>query len=225
MLACLKRLSLCLVAVSCTAITDPGWATKDITAWGDSLTDGQPFSRAVSYPTQLGELLPGRTVTNNGIGGETSRQIVARMLADTTHRHDITVLWMGRNNLEEPGQIESDVETAVHSLGSRRFIILTILNGDFYGTEAKGAAGYDNILAINRALVLRYPANVLDIRSYLVSLYDPTDPQDVADHQRDIPPSSLRAHWNGGIDLLHLGPEGNARVAERVARFITEHGW
>jgi lysophospholipase L1-like esterase len=220
-----KGLSLCLVALACSGITDSGWATRNIAAWGDSLTDGQPFTRAESYPTQLGEILPDRIVTNEGIGGETSTQVLARMLADTTHRHDITVIWMGRNNLNDPARVQSDVAAAVRSLGSKRFIILTILNGDFSGTEAKGAAGYETIMDLNLAFALRYPGNFLDIRSYLVSLYDPANPQDVLDHARDIPPSSLRAHWSGGIDLLHLSPEANAKVAQRVAEFITERGW
>jgi lysophospholipase L1-like esterase len=220
-----RRICLCLVALACGNITDSGWATRNITAWGDSLTDGQPFTRAESYPTQLGALLPDRTVTNEGVGGETSTQVLARMAADTTHRHDVTVIWMGRNNLTEPARIESDVAAAVKSLGSDKFVILTILNGDFSGTEAKGAPGYETIMDINRSFVLYHPGHVLDIRSYLVSLYDPTNPQDVQDHARDIPPSSLRAHWSGGIDLLHLSPEANGKVAQRVAEFITQRGW
>lgn len=214
-----------MVALACGGITDAGWATRNITAWGDSLTDGQPFTRAESYPTKLGAILPDRIVTNQGVGGETSSQILARMLADTTYRHDVTVLWMGRNNLADPARVKSDVAAAVKSLGSDRFVVLTILNGDFYGTEEKGTPGYNSIMEINRSFAFRYPRNFLDIRSYLVSLYDPANPQDVQDHARDIPPSSLRAHWNGGIDLLHLSPEANAIVAQRVAQFITERDW
>ena len=221
-----RRVCLCLVALACGSnITESGWATRNITAWGDSLTDGLPFTRAESYPTHLGALLPDRTVTNEGIGGQTSTQILTRMRADTTHRHDITVLWMGRNNITDPARIESDVKAAVKSLGSDRYVILTILNGDFFGTEAKGTSGYEAIMSVNRSFVLYHPGHVLNIRSYLVSLYDPTNRQDVEDHASDIPPSSLRAHWNGGIDRLHLSPEANAKVAQRVAQFITENGW
>jgi lysophospholipase L1-like esterase len=215
-----------LVAIACGSnITESGWATRNIAAWGDSLTDGVPFTRAESYPTQLGALLPDRTVTNEGVDGETSTQVLARMLADTTHRHDITVIWMGRNNLGDPARIESDVAEAVKSLGSDRYVILTILNGDFFGTEAKRTPGYSAIMNINSSFVLYYFGHVLDIRSYLVSLYDPTNPQDVQDHASDIPPSSLRARWNGGIDRVHLSPEANAKVAQRVAQFIAERGW
>ena len=220
-----RGVCLCLVALACGNITESGWATRNIAAWGDSLTDGAPFTRTESYPTQLGALLPDRTVTNEGMAGETSTQILARMLADTTHRHDVAVIWMGRNNLSDPARIEADVTAAVKSLGSDRFVILTILNGDFFGTEAKGTPGYDAIMNINSSFVVHHFRHVLDIRSYLISLYDPSNPQDVQDHASDIPPSSLRAHWNGGIDRVHLSPEANVKVARRVAEFITQHGW
>jgi hypothetical protein len=216
---------LLLLVVACSGATDIGFSTRNITAWGDSLTEGQPFSCAEAYPAHLAALLPDRVVLNEGAGGETSSQILARMRADTSHRHDISVIWMGRNNYADESQVESDVAAAIKSLGTNRFIVLSILNGDFDGYEAKGAPGYQMIMEINRQFLFRYPANFLDIRAYLVSRYDPSNSEDVENHRDDIPPASLRAHWNGGIDALHLSPEGNAKVAGRVAQFITEKGW
>ena len=220
-----RRSFLFLLMVACGGSTDVGYSTRNIAAWGDSLTDGQPFTRAEAYPTRLAALLPDRVVLNEGVGGETSSQILARMLADASHRHDVTVLWMGRNNYADPKRVLSDVAAAVKSLGTDRFIVLSILNGDFGGYEARGAPGYQAIADINRQLVFRYATHFLDIRAFLVSLYDPSDPEDVRNHRDDIPPSSLRAHWNGGIDGLHLSPEGNSRVAERIAQLITQKSW
>jgi lysophospholipase L1-like esterase len=214
-----------LLALACSGATGVGYSTRNITAWGDSLTDGQPFTRADAYPTQVAGLFPDRVVFNEGVGDETSSQILARMRADTSHRHDVTVLWMGRNNYADPKRVLSDVAAAVKSLGTDRFIVLSILNGDFGGYEAKGAPGYQTIMDINTQLVFRYGSHFLDIRAFLVSLYDPAEPVDASNHHADIPPSSLRAHWNGGIDALHLSPEGNSRVAERVAQFISQKGW
>jgi lysophospholipase L1-like esterase len=214
-----------LLALACSGATGVGYSTRNITAWGDSLTDGQPFTPADAYPTQLAGLFPDRVVLNEGVGGETSSQILARMRADTSHRHDVTVLWMGRNNYADPKRVLSDVAAAVKSLGTDRFIVLSILNGDFGGYEAKGAPGYQTIMDINSQLVFSYGTHFLDIRAFLVSLYDPAEPVDVRNHHADIPPSSLRAHWNGEIDALHLSPEGNSRVAERVAQFISQKGW
>ena len=220
-----RRSFLFLLALACSGATDVGYSTRNIAAWGDSLTDGQPFTRAEAYTTRLAALFPDRVVLNRGVGGETSSQILARMRADTSHRHDVTVLWMGRNNYADPERVLLDVGAAVKSLGTDRFVVLSILNGDFGGYEAKGAPGYQTIMDINRQLVFRYPTHFLDIRAFLVSLYDPSDPVDVRNHQEDISPSSLRAHWNGGIDAVHLSPEGNERVAERIAQFIAKKGW
>jgi hypothetical protein len=132
---------------------------------------------------------------------------------------------MGRNNYADPTRVLSDVAAATKSLGTDRFIVLPILNGDFGGYEAKGAPGYQTIMDVNWQLLFTYPTHFLDIRAFLVSLYDPSDRVDVSNHQDDIPPSSLRAHWNGGIDAVHLSPEANSRVAERIAQFITQSGW
>jgi lysophospholipase L1-like esterase len=159
--------------VACTGITDRGWATRNVTAWGDSLTDGQPFARTNSYPTKIATLFPDHIATNDGIGGETSTQILSRLLADTTHRHDVTVLLMGRNNLEDPARIRNDIAAAVNGLGSDRYVVLSILNGHFSGTEAEGALGYVTIVGINRSFLLRYSRNYPDIQVYQVSLYIP----------------------------------------------------
>ena len=216
---------LLLVTLACSGATSVGFSTRNIAAWGDSLTEGQPYTRAEAYPARLGELFPDRIVVNEGVGGETSSQILARMRTDTTHRHDVTVLWMGRNNYADRGRVELDIAAAVKSLGTDRFVVLAILNGDFDGYEARGAPGYQSIIGINTRLALRYRDHFLDIRSYLVSLYDPSDPTDVKNHGYDIPPASLRAQWSGGADAVHLSPEGNSRVAARVAQFITQKGW
>src|SRR5439155_16215868 len=44
---------LLLLAVACSGVTDTGFSTRNITAWVDSLTAGQPFSRAEAYPAHL----------------------------------------------------------------------------------------------------------------------------------------------------------------------------
>src|SRR6266705_2650092 len=100
---------LLFLALACRSATEVGFSTRNITAWGDSLTDGQPFTRAEAYPASLAAIFPDRVVLNEGVGGETSSQILARMQADTSHRHDITVIWMGRNNYADQSRVESDI--------------------------------------------------------------------------------------------------------------------
>jgi hypothetical protein len=51
-----------------------------VAAWGDSLTSGNEDGTGITYPNRLA-LLTGQTVTNLGIGGQTSSQIAVRMNA------------------------------------------------------------------------------------------------------------------------------------------------
>jgi hypothetical protein len=55
------------------ASTQVNWF--NITAWGDSLTNG---TGGTPFPTQLANDLPGTTVSNQGVGGQTSTQIGVR---------------------------------------------------------------------------------------------------------------------------------------------------
>jgi lysophospholipase L1-like esterase len=52
------------------------------------------------------------------------------------------------------------------------------------------------------------------VRSYLVSLYNPNQAQDVTDHSNDVPPTSLR------FDTLHLNDAGYQAVAAKVYQSI-----
>lgn len=51
--------------------------STDIACWGDSMTAGAGGG-GTTYPGVLATLLPGRTVTNLGVGGQVSMQIAAR---------------------------------------------------------------------------------------------------------------------------------------------------
>jgi lysophospholipase L1-like esterase len=181
----------------------------DVTCWGDSLTAG-------AYPMDLQPLLPGSTVYNLGVGGYTSEQIRARFLS-FEHLYDFNVIWSGRNNYGDTEQVISDIADMVAALPSpKRFVVLSLPNGDF-SAEYPGMGGYGLIQKLNDALRSTYPNNYIDVRSYLVSKYDPTDPQDVIDHEHDVTPSSLRA------DQLHLNAEGYGLVAQKIADFISAH--
>ena len=60
-------------------------------------------------------------------------------------------------------------------------------------------------MELNSALAATYPNNYFDIRSYLVSQYDPTNPLDVLDHENDVWPASLRAHNLTGTLAAAIG--------------------
>lgn len=65
------------------ATTDTG-SLSDIVAWGDSLTDGAGAPAGQSYTDQAAAMLGGRLIANEGIGGQTSTSIAARMNAVPT---------------------------------------------------------------------------------------------------------------------------------------------
>jgi lysophospholipase L1-like esterase len=114
----------------------------------------------------------------------------------------------------QTAQILDDVANMVAALPApKRFVVLGVTTADF-PEEYVGQSGYNLIIAVNEALRSAYPGNFIDIRSFLLTQYDPRNPQDVRDQANGIPPSSLRS------DQIHLSPRGYALVAQRVARFI-----
>lgn len=194
-------------------------APDKVAAWGDSFTAGL-------FPDDLAALLD-RPVFNGGVGGETSVQILARIMADTVHRKDAAVLWIGRNNFGDPERVKADIARAVASLENpdHHFVVLSIVNGDT-PSEWLGGPDYATIAQLNADLAAAYPGRFLDVRSLLVSHYDPTSAQDVIDHQHDVPPASLRANTGSlEYDFLHPNPSGTELIATRVAEFFTANGW
>lgn len=166
-------------------------------------------------------LYPGRVVYNGGVAGETSSQIAARQLADTSGRNTwINIFWYGHNNQDEPEQIKADIAASVAALapGNNRFIVMSLVN-QATPEESRGAPAYQVIIQMNNQLAALYPQNYLDIRSYLVSRYDPASAQDVADFNNDVPPLSLR------YDQIHQNDAGATVVAARLREYIDAKGW
>jgi len=176
----------------------PTGRQEPVACWGDSLTQGNQDGTGVSYPGELQQLL-GVSVYNGGVDGQTSMQITARMLAAKNMYGDKAVIWAGRDNYKQPSdpesQILSDIASMANALTSspKRYLVLSVPNSDGIW-EVKGTQVYKRIMSLNSVLATTYPDHYLDIRSYLVSQYDPTNPLDVFDHKNDVLPASLRAH-------------------------------
>jgi lysophospholipase L1-like esterase len=190
-----------------------------ISAWGDSMTGGARDLWGQNWPDQL-SMLTGRTVFNGGIGGETSSQILVRLTADTLHRVGPVILWMGRNNLHDSAQVQADIATAVASVEGHHqpYLVLAITNGDFQGENA-GAADYELIVRLDRALATQYSGHFVDVRHLLLAHADLANSQDVIDRTHDVPPSSLRA------DALHLNMAGYRVLAAALADTLAAKGW
>ena len=202
------RSSLGLAYASSADITN----NTNIATWGDSLTAGSG-GNGTTYQTALTGL-SGYTIYNGGVGGETSTQIKTRMLAATSKYGWPTIIWAGRNNYTDPTTVKADVAAMVAALTTNNYIILGVINGE-YGSEHSGQSGYSTIVQLNTDLASIYGTHFIDIRSYLVSLYDSGIAQDVTDHTNDIPPSSLR------YDNIHLTAAGYAAVAEKIYENIS----
>ncbi|MET3514357.1 hypothetical protein ABIC63_002129 [Pseudacidovorax sp. 1753] len=153
--------------------------------------------------------------------------VLSNVFADTRR---INILWPGRNNdWTSPTQIMSDLDAMTKVLieaGNRRFVVMTVINGN-YAAEYAGASRYVQLMAINRAIMRRYPNNVVDVRSYLINRalaylgITPTA-QDLIDIGNDTVPTSCRAVG----DNIHLNGITYAAIgANLLAPFITAKGW
>jgi len=186
-----------------------------IQTWGDSLTEGSGVGGVTSsntYPAQLGTY-SGFRVANGGVGGETAPQILVRQTAASNTWFQPTIIWAGRNEYWYPTNVLNGVSNMVANLraggNTNRFLVLSVLNGNYSGDE-RGGAGYQTITNINAQFAAAYGSNYLDVRAYLVSRYNPTNAQDVLDYANDIPPSTLRS------DGIHLNSSGYPAVAAYI---------
>ena len=180
-------------------------ASLSLVAWGDSLTAG-PLGPP-PYPAQLASLT-GCAVVNKGFSGFTSPQILQRMLAAPKYFGHPSIIWSGHNNWNKPAQVKADIASMVAALTTKHYLVLGLLNGE---PQRKNGADYKVITQLNNELAKAYPGHFIDIRAYLVSRYNPKQPQDALDHDNDVPPKSLRH------DALHLNARGNCAVAVKVA--------
>jgi hypothetical protein len=172
--------------------TQANW--YNVAVWGDSLPAGNEDGTGVTVPNVLANLL-NTTVLNEGVGGQTSSQILTRFQAAPGLWGNFTVIWSGRND-GFPNSVLANIQAMVNSLPSpKRFVVLSVLNAN---GEVSGSGTYNNIVALNNSLKAAFPNNYLDIRELLVGQYNPGNPCDVIDHGNDCPPYTLRAQDANG---------------------------
>lgn len=162
-------------------------------SWGDSLTSGNEDATGISYPGVLYILLPHHTFYIKGFPGFTSSQILTQFQSGQVYYPIFNIIWSGRNDWPSgfPNTL-SNITTMTNSLYLNRFLVLSIINGNDPG-EQKGNTNYNNLITLNSNLSSQYGNSYLDVRSYLVSQYNPSSPEDVIDHANDVVPTSLRA--------------------------------
>lgn len=174
---------------------------RTLVAWGDSYTAGNEDHSGVTYPNVLAPLFwPHRTVVNNGVGGDTSSQILTRFQAVSALWCDETLIWSGRNNYTDPTTVQSDIAAMIADVlpCTHQYMVLSIMNGE-YANEHAGQTNYNDIINLNSALASTYGQNYLDVRSMLVAAYNPANGADVLDRTNDVPPFTLRAVDTSGV--------------------------
>ncbi len=131
----------------------------------------------------------------------------------------VSVIWAGRNNFTNPAEVLSDLAAIVAYLPDSKFVILTVMNGDFVG-ETEGLTNWTTITKLNASILATWPNNAIDIRTLLVSQGAPGAAYaDATAYAEDLVPSALRG------DQIHLNTQGNAIVAGAVKTFILAQGW
>ncbi len=216
-----RRVCLGLLATGLAGTAEA--APAPIVCWGDSLTFGAGVQTdGGRYPKVLSRLFtPSRPVRNAGIGGESSTQVAARMLADPRSREGVAVIWAGRNNYDDPNRVRADLRAMAARCG--RSLVLSILNADV-PEEHRGRPGHRAIRALNDALRDEHGHRFLDVRGPLVERglamngLVPTA-QDRADIVDDVPAQALRA------DHIHLNDAGQAVIATLVRDALLARGW
>ena len=184
-----------------------------ISCWGDSLTYGA--GAANGYPYYLG-LLSSFPTINNGIGGQTSSQILTNFQAHPDQYNNLTVIWSGRNNYYTNGnQVFLDIASMVSALGHTNYLVLSVLNST---NEYIGTPQYQVFTNQNAQLADTYGKQYRDIRGWMASANSlaavnitPTS-QDLIDIANGVPPTSLHS------DFIHLNDAGYRAVAIYIYR-------
>lgn len=181
--------------------------------WGDSMAAGSGASLASTmwhYRVQ-NDLLRTRYV--GAVSGETSTQMLARCLADTTHRNWVAIFWVGHNSPDATTDVANIQACIAHLSVDPRFPGYLVLLPTIQAGNLPGSTTYNKIMA-TRALMLStfgglYTAggHVVDAPAALAAAND-NSPQDLSDVANGWTPTSLRASG----DTIHLGDPGQVVI-------------
>lgn len=139
---------------------------------------------------------------------------------DRTH-----VLWVGRNNYDDPVQVLADTDAAVRRIGHNRIVLMPPPNGNYPSERASAAdpSGYNKFRTIENGLSEKYPRFYLPLRRLLIDKalpalgITPTD-QDLIDIADDTVPASLR------IDGVHHTTATRGFIAAEVNACLVRRG-
>lgn len=160
-----------------------------------------------------------------------STNTVASGVRYDEHGDAINLLWLGRNNATQYGQVLSDAKAIIEHLTAhnKRFVLLPEFQ---MASEVKGTYGNGGILYLNSEYKKLAPDNYceidgVDLLANFNAHYNPAYAQDVTDIANGITPTSLRQdslHPSQTLqaNALYIGADVNAQF---VYQFMVKKGW
>ena len=187
---------------------------KYMTAWGDSLTAGNEDGTGITYPGLLA-YQSGYTMNNQGIGGYTSSQINAALLAAPQYDGQISLIWSGFNDF---GSGYSAAPTNIAGMITQispnvQYAVLSVLpaNTPIFFT---GQTTANQLASLNSTLSSTYGSKYLDVKTPLLNSYNPASAEDVIDYGNGITPTSAR------VTYLNTGTLTNSIASSGVVNFV-----
>ena len=202
---------------------------EEINCWGDSITEGYGGDE-LTYPDVLAQLT-GMPVRNLGVGGEDSREILARSLAYGSQKEDILVIQMGDNGgWDELDELIGQYRRLIDAAGTNRYIIITStddpddfeqiwgytndpigLEDTWYEAEFKAAFG-DHLL-IGRKYLIEHGLEINGLE------------ETEEDRERTVKGNISLQLRNPEIDNTHLNEAGYIALAQGVYEKGKELGY
>jgi lysophospholipase L1-like esterase len=202
--------------------TIPASGSVGVTVYDvDLLRTGAGASMAVTLYGVRGTLTRGAgtgvfagayTFTRATAGSAVTVPARVQIIPDTSAlKERVAIIWIGNNNYAEDANIQRDILAIIRTLEAMktRYLILTMLNGNYPGRRANDAPNtdYQTMMTINRNM-MRLSNNVVDIQKLL-----PKDPL------TDVVDAAYR------VDDIHLNSAGYALVAGHIRDALTARGW
>lgn len=205
--------------------------------YGDSMTD--PGSSG-AWVEKL-ERLTGLDHYDGGVPGETSAQISARVLADSTRRDRRFTFGMGRNDVAlatTPAAVRAAVRSSVNHLTRRKLGLVfdvSVWSGETITAGGASGEARAKVLATNAELEREFPTIYAEVYAWLQSDaarvaagLGSWSAGDLTDIANGVTPRSLRLSLSADgstRDGGHLNGYGGNAVYYRVATLLYDRGY
>ena len=206
-------------------------AIRGIGAWGDSLTTTSFAPEP--WPMLLAAAAGGYSHTVNGIGGQNSTEIRARMEATPLEnlRVDTLVVWAGNNNSSARQGVVDDVSAMVDRgllAGCRQVLIFGLPNrSGFNSTSSVISDLQTNLDFCNAGFQAKAASDerikYVDLHEAFINPanYSPLDGNDSSDQNAGIVPRSAR-DTPASPNSTHLGNPGTRHISSTVLPIMTQ---